>query len=182
MSAGTCAFLFRFEYSVGGVDNYVGRVNNSVGCVRGVCSGIFYSDINRVQLWRFYVGCICTNMSRVQRWLSHWIILAPKVLIFPPNFKIGFIAIVLFWPCRAHSDRCFFAKKMIRRRPMGYILRTSDSGSGDTKDVDFIWCVDGQEPQLHKMWCLGLDNVTREIQPTAQLEVGAGTVGQFTTN
>ena len=32
------------------------------------------------------------------------------------------------------------------------------------------------------MWCLSLDNVTQEIHPTVQVEVGARTVGEFTTN
>ena len=32
------------------------------------------------------------------------------------------------------------------------------------------------------MWCFGLDNVTHEIHPIAQVEVGAGTVGEFTKN
>ena len=105
-----------------------------------------------------------------------------KVLIFPPNLKISFIDIVLFWPCRAHSDRCCFAKKMIWRRSIRSISRPSDSGSRGTKDVEFIRCGDGQEPQIHKMWCLGSDNITRKIHPTAQVEVGAGTVGRFTTN
>ena len=32
------------------------------------------------------------------------------------------------------------------------------------------------------MWCLGFNGVTRKIHPTAQVEVSAGTVGQFTNN
>ena len=31
------------------------------------------------------------------------------------------------------------------------------------------------------MWCLVLDNVTCEIHPEVRVDVGAGTVGQFTT-
>ena len=33
-SAGTCAFTFFFEYTIGCVDDYV-------GCVCGMCSGVF---------------------------------------------------------------------------------------------------------------------------------------------
>ena len=65
---------------------------------------------------------------------------------------------------------------------MGSIRRPYYSVSGGTDDIDFIQCVDGREPQLHEMWCLGLDNVTRKIHPTAQVDIGAGTMGEFTTN
>ena len=71
---------------------------------------------------------------------------------------------------------------MIRRRPTGYIRRPYDYSNGDTEDTEFIRCVDGRDPQLHEMWCLSLDNVIRKIYPTAQIEVGAGTVGELTTN
>ena len=71
---------------------------------------------------------------------------------------------------------------MIRRRPTGYIRRPYDYSNGDTEDIEFIRCVDGRDPQLHEMWCLSLDNVIRKIYPTAQIEVGAGTVGELTTN
>ena len=65
---------------------------------------------------------------------------------------------------------------------MGSICQISDSVCGGNKDVEFIQCVDGREPQINEMWCLGSDSVTREIHPTVQVEVGDGTVGQFTTN
>ena len=65
---------------------------------------------------------------------------------------------------------------------MGSIRQTSDSGSGGTKGVEFIWCVDGQDPQIHGIWCLCSDGVTREVHWTAQIEVGAGTVGKCTNN
>ena len=54
----------------------------------------FFPNRNRVNLWLFPVGRVCTNMSRVQRWSTHWNILVPKVLISPPILKIIFIAIV----------------------------------------------------------------------------------------
>ena len=59
---------------------------------------------------------------------------------------------------------------------------TSDSSSGATKGVEIIWCVDGQEPQMHEIWCLGFNGVTHEVHTTAQVDVRAGTVGNFTTN
>ena len=39
-SAGTCAFSFSFEYSVGHVDDSVVHFDNSVGYVRGVGSRV----------------------------------------------------------------------------------------------------------------------------------------------
>ena len=40
-SADTCAFTFCFYESFGCVGDSVGRVDNSVGCVSGVGSGVF---------------------------------------------------------------------------------------------------------------------------------------------
>ena len=65
---------------------------------------------------------------------------------------------------------------------MGSICWTYDSGSGGTEYIDFIRCVYVREPQLHKMWCLGLDNGTHEIRTTEQVDVSTGTVGEFTNN
>ena len=64
---------------------------------------------------------------------------------------------------------------------MGSICRPYDSGSGGTKGVEFIRCVDGQDPQIHEIWCLGSYGVTREVHLTAQIDVGAETVGQVLT-
>ena len=71
---------------------------------------------------------------------------------------------------------------MIWHYPMGSIHRTLDSSSGSTKYTDFIQCVDGREPQIHKFWCLGLDGITREFHPTAHVEVSAGAVEKFVTD
>ena len=43
-SAGTCAFPFDFDESVGFVGDSVGHVDDSVGCVCGVGSGVFFSS------------------------------------------------------------------------------------------------------------------------------------------
>ena len=32
---------------------------------------------------------------------------------------------------------------------------------------------------MHKIWRLGSDGITREVHPTAQIDIGAGTMGQF---
>ena len=64
---------------------------------------------------------------------------------------------------------------------MGLIRWPSYFASGGTEGVEFIQCVDGQEPQIHKMWCLSSDSITPEVHPTARISVGAETVGQFST-
>ena len=77
-------------------------------------------------------------MSRVQRWSTHRILLARKILIFPPSFKIGFGAIALLWPCLDHSIRCNFTNKMAGQEPVGAIDSSSDSGSVDAEGPEFI--------------------------------------------
>ena len=54
---------------------------------------------------------------------------------------------------------------------MGYIRRPYNPGSGGTDDTEFILCVDDQEPKIHELWCLGMDNITRKVQPEVHLEV-----------
>ena len=58
----------------------------------------------------------------------------------------------------------------------------SDSGSRDEDGPEFIRCMDIQEPQIHEVWNFGEDSVTPEVHPTAQVDVGAGFVGEFSTN
>ena len=65
---------------------------------------------------------------------------------------------------------------------MGSISGPSYPGSGGTEDAKFIRCIEGWEPQIHKLWCLCLENITREVHAIAQVEVGAGPVREFTTN
>ena len=101
---------------------------------------------------------------------------------FPSKFQNHFIAIVLVLPWRTHSDRCRFARDMIRLQPMISIRRPSNPGSSSTEDTEFIRCVDGREPQIHKMWCLSLDSIYQEVHPTARVVVISGTVGEFTTD
>ena len=130
----------------------------------------------------FYVGCVCTSRSRFKKWSTHRNMLVPKILIFPPNLKICYITIFMVENFHTHYDRCCFAKDMIRRQPMGSIRCPSNPGSRGTEDTKLIQCVDGWEPQIHKIRCLSLDNITQEVHPKARVEVVAGTVGEFTTN
>ena len=68
---------------------------------------------------------------------------------------------------------------MTRRIPVGPICCPYDSGSGGTKVLEFIQYVDGQDPQMHEIWCVDSNGITREVHPTAQVDVGAGVVGHF---
>ena len=71
---------------------------------------------------------------------------------------------------------------MTRQEPVGSISRPSDYGSGDAEVPEFIRCEEGREPQIHEVWDFGEDGVTREIHPTAQVDVSAGVFGEFATN
>ena len=71
---------------------------------------------------------------------------------------------------------------MARREPVGTIYRRSDSGSGDEDRPNFIRCVDEQELHIHEDWTFREDDVTREVHLTLQVDVGAGSVGEFATN
>ena len=68
---------------------------------------------------------------------------------------------------------------MARWGPVGSIDSPYDSGGGDAEGPKFIQCMDGQEPQIHEVWTFGEDGVTREVHPTAQVDVSAGLVGEF---
>ena len=55
----------------------------------------FFFTRDQVQMWHCYVYHVCTNRIRFQRWLNHRKKIALKFLIFPPTFKISFIAIFI---------------------------------------------------------------------------------------
>ena len=65
---------------------------------------------------------------------------------------------------------------------MGSIGRPLNPGSGSTEDTAFMKCVDGWEPQIHELWCLGLDYITPKFHPTALVEVVSGIMGDFTAD
>ena len=48
--------------------------------------------------------------------------------------------------------------------------------SGSTDATIFIQCVDSQELQIHELWCLGVDGISRKVHPTSQAEVTSITV------
>ena len=102
--------------------------------------------------------------------------------VLAPNSKISFIVIVVVILCLAHSNPCSFTKNIIRKNPIGTIHRPSYFGSRGTDTTAFIQCVNGQEPQINKFWCLGLDRIFREVHPTAPVDILDGTVREFVTD
>ena len=64
---------------------------------------------------------------------------------------------------------------------VGDIRWPSDSVCGGAHRFQFIHCVDIRKPEVHKFWVLGEDGVIPEVHPTAQVDVGAGIVGEFST-
>ena len=139
-------------------------------------------DSNQFNLWSCSVDCVHTKSSRFQRWSTHRNILAPKILILPPSFKISFLTIVFFWPLPSHSNCCNFSKNVTRRRPVGSIGLTSKSGGRGTEVPEFIQCVYGREPQMHEVRCFGSNVITSEFRPTARVDLGTGVVGQFSSD
>ena len=105
-----------------------------------------------------------------------------QITFFLPNLKIGFIVIVTGILCLTHYNRCSYTRNMIMRSPMGTIHSPLNSGSRVTETTAFIQWINGQETQIRKLWCLGLDGIFRKVHPTANVKVLAGTVGKFVTN
>ena len=59
---------------------------------------------------------------------------------------------------------------MPRREPVGVIRQPSSSGSGGEDGLEFILCMGGQEPQIHKLWSFAKDGITREVHPFARID------------
>ena len=65
---------------------------------------------------------------------------------------------------------------------MGTICRTLDSGRRGTEATAFIQYINGKEPQIHELWCLGLERIICEVHATLRVEVTVENVGEFVTN
>ena len=61
---------------------------------------------------------------------------------------------------------------MTRRKPVGAFSQPSNSGSGANDRLEFICCVGGREPQIHKLWIFSKDGMTQEVHPFARIDVG----------
>ena len=71
---------------------------------------------------------------------------------------------------------------MDKGEPVGYICWPSDYSSGNEDGPDFIQCVDVRQLHIHEVWTFGDDGVTREVHPTARVDVDTGLVGEFATD
>ena len=60
---------------------------------------------------------------------------------------------------------------MPRRKPVIAIFQPSSSGSGGENGLEFICCVGGREPQIHVFWSFTEDGITREVHPSARIDV-----------
>ena len=59
------------------------------------------------------------------------------------------------------------------------IYQPPGSGVRGTKGPGFVRFIYGWHIHMHEIWCLSSNGITREVHPTAQVDVGAGVVGQF---
>ena len=66
--------------------------------------------------------------------------------------------------------------------PVGCIGCSYNYGSRDAEGPEFIRCVDGRAPQIHEIWALREDGVTRKFHRTAQVNVSAGVIAEFMTD
>ena len=68
---------------------------------------------------------------------------------------------------------------MLRLTTEGGIQSPSDSSSGDPDPSIFIQCVNGREPMVDELWFHGLDGLSRDVHPTARVELPTGDVREF---
>ena len=54
---------------------------------------------------------------------------------------------------------------MPRREPARVIYQPFRSGSRGKYGIEFICCVDSQEPQIHELWSFAEDGFTRKVLP-----------------
>ena len=66
--------------------------------------------------------------------------------------------------------------------PVGSMRCRYNSGSGGEDRTNSIRCFYRRHPKIHEVWTYGEDGVTREVHPTARVDVGAGFVGEFDTD
>ena len=71
---------------------------------------------------------------------------------------------------------------MAKRETVGSIRWPYNYGSGDAEGPEFIQCVYRRDHQIHEIWDFGSDGVTREVNPTVRVDVGAVFVGEFSTD
>ena len=60
---------------------------------------------------------------------------------------------------------------MPRRNPEGVIRQHFRSGNGAKDGIEFSHCVDSRELQIHKLWSLAEDRITRKVRLFAHIDV-----------
>ena len=71
---------------------------------------------------------------------------------------------------------------MPRREPVEFIRQPLNYGSGGEDRVDFIRCVGGRQPQIHKVWNFADDRITCKVHPFARVDVSAFSRDCFQTD
>ena len=62
---------------------------------------------------------------------------------------------------------------MVPRRDTARVIRKPFRyGNRGEDGIEFVRCVDGQEPQIYKLWSFDEDGITREVHPFARVNVG----------
>ena len=61
---------------------------------------------------------------------------------------------------------------MSRREPVGVIRQPFRSSNRGEDGIEFVCYVDGQEPQIHKLWSFNKDGITQKVHPFACIDVG----------
>ena len=61
---------------------------------------------------------------------------------------------------------------MPRCKPTGVIRQPFHYGGGIKGQIEFVCCVDGRDPQIHKLWSFNEDGITCEVHPFARVKVG----------
>ena len=61
---------------------------------------------------------------------------------------------------------------MPRRKPVGVIIQNFHFGDGGKYRIEFVFCVDSREPQVHKLRSFAKNRITCEIHPFACVNIG----------
>ena len=70
---------------------------------------------------------------------------------------------------------------MASREAVRATHQTFCSGNGGKDGISFVRCVDGREPQIHKLWSFNEDRINREVHPFAHVDVGNFSEDYFET-
>ena len=70
---------------------------------------------------------------------------------------------------------------MIRHPRMGNIHRPSNYGGRGPETGAFIQCINGLDPQIHKLLCWDINRICLEVHPTACVMIPTGINREFVT-